>query len=70
VAQRIRSADLLACGIVDAIVPEYPDAADEPIEFAKRLSRSIAAEVNASRGLPDAERMAARLARYRRIGLR
>jgi acyl-CoA carboxylase subunit beta len=68
-AQGIRSADLLASGIVDAIVPEHPDAADEPAEFSQRLSRAIAAEVNALRELPAAERMAARLRRYRRIGL-
>ena len=68
-AQGIRSADLLASGIVDAIVPEHPDAADEPVEFSQRLSSAIAAEVHALRGLPDAERLAARLQRYRRIGL-
>ena len=68
-AQGIRSADLLRSGIVDAIVPEHPDAADEPVEFSQRLSGAIAAEVHALRGLPDAERLAARLQRYRRIGL-
>ncbi|HEU4360320.1 MAG TPA: carboxyl transferase domain-containing protein, partial [Mycobacterium sp.] len=66
-AQGIRSADLLAAGIVDAIVPEYPDAADEPIDFVKRLSQAIAAELWALRGIPDAPRTAARLARYRRL---
>jgi acyl-CoA carboxylase subunit beta len=68
-AQGIRSADLLQSGIVDAIVPEHPDAADEPVEFSQRLSRAIAAEVHALREIPDAERLAARLRRYRRIGL-
>ena len=68
-AQGIRSADLLASGIVDAIVPEFPDAADEPVEFSQRLSRAIAAVVQALRGIPAAERLAARLRRYRRIGL-
>ena len=68
-AQGIRSADLLASGIVDVIVPEVPDAADEPIEFSQRLSSAIAAEVHALRGLPDSDRLAARLLRYRRIGL-
>ena len=52
-AQGIRSADLLASGIVDVIVPEYPDAADEPIDFTKRLSRAIATEVAALRQLPE-----------------
>jgi acetyl-CoA carboxylase carboxyl transferase subunit beta len=69
-AQGIRSADLLAAGIVDAIVPEHPDAADEPIEFTKRLSAAIAAEIHElHHRLPDDQRMAARLARYRNIGL-
>jgi acyl-CoA carboxylase subunit beta len=68
-AQGIRSADLLRSGIVDVIVPEHPDAADEPVEFSQRLSRAIAAEVHALRGMPDAGRLAARLQRYRRIGL-
>lgn len=68
-AQGIRSADLLKSGIVDTIVPEYPDAADEPIEFALRLSNAIAAEVHALRKIPAPERLATRLQRYRRIGL-
>jgi len=68
-AQGIRSADLLRHGIVDAIVPEHPDAADEPMEFTRRLSATIANELAALRAAPDDERMAARLARYRRIGL-
>jgi acyl-CoA carboxylase subunit beta len=68
-AQGIRSADLLATGIVDVIVPEHPDAADEQLEFSQRLSRAIAAEVQALRGIPAGERLATRLQRYRRIGL-
>ena len=68
-AQGIRSVDLLASGIVDAVVPEHPDAADEPVEFSARLSAAIADELYALRGIPDADRMAARLRRYRNIGL-
>jgi acetyl-CoA carboxylase carboxyl transferase subunit beta len=68
-AQGIRSADLLRHGIVDAIVPERPDAADEPLEFTHRLSATIANELHHLRALPDDERLGARLARYRRIGL-
>ncbi len=68
-AQGIRSSDLLRSGIVDAIVPEHPDAADEPAAFCRRLSLAIAAEVDALRGIPAAERLASRLQRYRRIGL-
>jgi acetyl-CoA carboxylase carboxyl transferase subunit beta len=68
-AQGIRSADLLRAGIVDAIVPERPDAADEPIEFSKRLSRAVAAELHRLTGVPAERRFAHRLTRYRRIGL-
>jgi acetyl-CoA carboxylase carboxyl transferase subunit beta len=68
-AQGIRSADLLDSGIVDVVVAEHPDAADEPVEFSRRLSRAIAAEVHALRAISAAERLAARLQRYRNIGL-
>ncbi len=67
--QGIRSAELLESGIVDVVVPEDPDAADEPAEFCRRVSRAIASEVSGLRAMPDAERLAARLHRYRRIGL-
>ncbi|WNG86681.1 carboxyl transferase domain-containing protein [Mycobacterium sp. ITM-2016-00317] len=68
-AQGIRSVDLLRNGIVDAIVPEHPDAADEPKAFTQRLSATIAAELHRIREVPDEQRLAARLERYRRIGL-
>jgi acetyl-CoA carboxylase carboxyl transferase subunit beta len=67
-AQGIRSADLVASGVVDAIVPEHPDAADEPLEFSRRLAAAIAAEVHALREIPGPQRLAARLERYRRVG--
>jgi acetyl-CoA carboxylase carboxyl transferase beta subunit len=68
-AQGIRSADLLRNGIVDAIVPEHPDAADEPVEFCRRLAHAIAVEVAQLAGVADEDRMAARLRRYRLLGL-
>ncbi|MGA9678889.1 MAG: carboxyl transferase domain-containing protein [Mycobacterium sp.] len=68
-AQGIRSVDLLRSGIVDAIVAEYPDAAHEPVEFSQRMSAAIAAEVHVLRAIPATERIAARLRRYRHIGL-
>ena len=68
-AQGIRSADLLRSGIVDAIVPEHPDAAEEPRAFIGRLSDTIAAELQALRAVPALERLEARIARYSRIGL-
>jgi acyl-CoA carboxylase subunit beta len=68
-AQGIRSADLMRHGIVDAIVAEHPDAADEPLEFTQRLSATIANELHSLRSVPDDQRLATRLERYRRIGL-
>jgi acyl-CoA carboxylase subunit beta len=67
--QGIRSADLLRNGIVDAIVPEHPDAADEPKAFIGRLSATIAGELHRLRAMPEEQRLAIRLERYRRIGL-
>lgn len=68
-AQGIRSADLLCNGIVDVIVPEQPDAADEPMAFTARLSASIAGELYRLRAMSEIERVGTRLHRYRRIGL-
>lgn len=68
-AQGVRSAELLRNGIVDVVVPEHPDAADEPLQFTGRLSAVIANELHALRAAPDDERLRARLDRYRRIGL-
>ncbi|TGD87448.1 acetyl-CoA carboxyl transferase [Mycolicibacterium sp. CH28] len=68
-AQGVRSIDLLRNGIVDAIVPEHPDAADEPVEFARRLSAAIAREIHGLRDMPAERRYSTRLERYRRIGL-
>lgn len=67
--QGIRSVDLLRNGIVDTVVPEYPDAADEPKAFTERLSATIAGELHRLRSMPDEQRQAARFERYRRIGL-
>jgi acetyl-CoA carboxylase carboxyl transferase subunit beta len=68
-AQGIRSVDLMRNGIVDAIVPEHPDAADTPEDFTARLSATIAGELHRLRAVPDDERLQRRLRRYRRIGL-
>ncbi|HTM85783.1 MAG TPA: carboxyl transferase domain-containing protein, partial [Mycobacterium sp.] len=68
-AQGIRSVDLLGNGIVDVIVGEHPDAADEPIDFAKRMSLAIAVELHTLGFVPAEIRLAARLERYAMIGL-
>ncbi|MGW0248041.1 carboxyl transferase domain-containing protein [Nocardia goodfellowii] len=68
-AQRIRSADLLADGIVDRIIPEIPDAADEPTAFARRMVQAIAEELAQLRSHSAADLLRGRRHRYRRLGL-
>lgn len=46
-AQHIRALDLLAAGVVDRIVPELPDAADEAEAFCKRLGAVLEQELTA-----------------------
>ncbi|HSV66100.1 MAG TPA: carboxyl transferase domain-containing protein [Mycobacteriales bacterium] len=67
-AQGVRSADLLANGIVDYVVPEHPDAAEERIAFLRRLGGVLAAELTALLRADPADRLAARAARFRRLG--
>ncbi|GAA1808404.1 carboxyl transferase domain-containing protein [Actinomadura chokoriensis] len=61
-SQGVRSADLLRGGIVDALVAERPDAADEPEAFCRRAAAAIEAGLS---GLSPTG-PAARQARYRR----
>lgn len=68
-AQRISAPALLADGIVDRIVPERPDAADEPVDFARRMVAAIGEELSRLRGLPLHDLERARHQRYRRLGL-
>jgi acetyl-CoA carboxylase carboxyl transferase subunit beta len=67
-AQRVRSTDLLADGIVDRIVAEHPDAADEPEAFCARMSQTIQHELATLARQDPAQRLAARLSRYRALG--
>jgi acetyl-CoA carboxylase alpha subunit len=60
-SQGVRSADLLRDGLVDAVVDERPDAADEPEEFCRRAAAAIERELSGLvPGTP-----ASRQARYR-----
>jgi acetyl-CoA carboxylase carboxyl transferase subunit beta len=67
--QGISSADLLRHGVVDRIVPEDPDAADEPEAFLRRLGRALEVELRGLSARAADELVAARLARYRQLGL-
>ncbi|MFR9776322.1 carboxyl transferase domain-containing protein [Micromonospora sp. MS34] len=66
-AQGIRAVDLRAHGIVDRIVAERDDAADEPPAFLDRLRAVIAAELVTLLDAEPAQRLNARRARYRRL---
>jgi acetyl-CoA carboxylase alpha subunit len=55
---------LLNEGIVHRVVPELPDAADEPEAFCRRLGRVIEGEIAALRATEDHARLTARLERY------
>ncbi|MFD5390244.1 carboxyl transferase domain-containing protein [Streptomyces sp. NPDC127074] len=71
--QGVRSADLLAQGIVDRIVEEdssgFGDASRAPDAFLGRLGHLLGAELAALRAQDPGERLAARRVRHRRIGL-
>ncbi len=56
-------------GIVDRIVPERPDAAEEPREFLARLSSALEYELTSLIHRDKSERLAARYLRYRNLGL-
>ncbi|SDN46187.1 carboxyl transferase domain-containing protein [Geodermatophilus sp. DSM 45219] len=66
--QGVRATDLWRAGIVDRVVPERPDAADEPVEFCRRLGRVLGEELANLLGRDDGERFRTRLHRYRHLG--
>jgi acyl-CoA carboxylase subunit beta len=66
--QGVRSADLLADGVVDYVIPEYPDAADEPEGFCRRVGAAIANELTALGTGETARRLVERERRFERIG--
>ena len=69
-SQGITSADLFEAGIVDVVVPERPDAADEPDAFCDRMADAVAGALLEVRRRPPERRYADRMSRYRELGLR
>jgi acetyl-CoA carboxylase carboxyl transferase subunit beta len=67
--QRVRSCDLLRDGIVDLVVRELPDAADEPAAFLHRIGAVLEQELLVVLKLEPEHRMDTRLERYRSLGL-
>ncbi|WP_186629360.1 carboxyl transferase domain-containing protein [Rhodococcus sp. BP22] len=68
-AQGVRSLDLLRNGVVDRIVAERPDAADEPAEFLSRLGEVLEHELAQLLAADPKDLVASRLDRYRRLGV-
>ena len=68
-SQGITSADLLRAGIADVVVPECPDAADEPDAFCDRMADAVSAALLEVRRRPPERRYAERMSRYRGLGL-
>ncbi|MBP2406202.1 Acetyl-coenzyme A carboxylase carboxyl transferase subunit beta [Streptomyces netropsis] len=68
--QGVRSADLLANGIVDRIVEEGEDSTADPDGFLPFLGQVLGSELAALQGREQGERLAARRRRYRRLGTR
>jgi acetyl-CoA carboxylase carboxyl transferase subunit beta len=66
--QGVRSADLLAHGIVDRVIPEYPDAAAEPESFCLRVGATLRDELAALGNADTPRRLAERAERLDRIG--
>jgi acetyl-CoA carboxylase carboxyl transferase subunit beta len=64
----VRSLDLLTHGIVDRIIPEYPDAAVEPEQFCLRVGAALRDELAALRNGVTRRRLAERTQRFDRIG--
>lgn len=67
-AQGIRSADLLAAGIVDVVVPEPADAAADHRLFTRAMADALADALRAVMTQPRGRRLADRVARYRHLG--
>ena len=66
--QGVRSADLLADGIIDRVIPEYPDAAAEPEPFCLRVGATLRDELATLGNADTPRRLTERTQRFDRIG--
>lgn len=67
--QRISATDLQRDGVVDRVIPERPDAADEREAFLARVSDTLAYELVSLHAQGHDERLAHRRRRYRALTL-
>ncbi|GAS96334.1 acetyl-CoA carboxylase beta chain [Mycolicibacterium canariasense] len=68
VRQGIRSLDLRQAGIVDLIIPELPDAADEPRQFCERVGAALHRALSELIAQDTDMRRIARGKRFHRVG--
>lgn len=67
-AQQVRALDLYRNGIVDLVIAEHPDAAEEPEQFCRRMGRAIHRQVDELAAVGVDDRLRTRFQRYRHIG--
>ncbi|ANI41875.1 carboxyl transferase domain-containing protein [Mycolicibacterium vaccae] len=66
--QGIRSSDLFGAGVVDHVIPEFPDAAAEPENFCLRVGAAVRHELATLSAADDTRRRSERVRRFERIG--
>ncbi|WP_349269525.1 acetyl-CoA carboxylase [Mycolicibacterium parafortuitum] len=67
-AQQIRSTDLYRSGVVDRVIPELPDAAEESVTFCHRVGAALGQTLRELAERDDAERRIERARRFDRLG--
>ncbi|MFD4655714.1 carboxyl transferase domain-containing protein [Kitasatospora sp. NPDC058444] len=67
-SQGIGAQHLAEVGLVDEVVPELPDAAEEREAFCARLGQAVGTALGALAAAAEADRLAARAVRHRRLG--
>nr|WP_035780847.1 carboxyl transferase domain-containing protein [Arthrobacter sp. H14] len=67
-AQGVNVAAMYANGIVDHVVDERDDAADEPRAFCQRMSAAIEYELSALSARPTEELLPTRVRKYKQLG--
>ncbi|PBC57975.1 carboxyl transferase domain-containing protein [Rhodococcus sp. ACPA1] len=67
-AQHIRAEDLLAGGVVHTVIPEFPDATDEPVQFCERVGTALHTALLALIRQDPQQRLADRFEHFSRIG--
>ncbi|MEV4615920.1 carboxyl transferase domain-containing protein [Kitasatospora sp. NPDC049258] len=67
-SQGIGATALAATGLVDTVIAELPDAAEEPAAFCARVGHAIAAALTDLTTTPPPDLLAARARRHRHLG--